>query len=207
MRTLIIVSGLLFALGLTQAERGKLFKEATHRLKETGIEKRAPRVGESFPDLVIEGKKLSDYAQKAGVVVTFYRGGWCPYCMQQLKELSKNVKKFGATQVLALTPEEPEAIAKTKRKNSLELNLLHDKNNDASRSLGIAFQLEPAVADEYRALGIPVANPPVLPLAATFVLGTDLKVVYAFVNADYTQRAALLDVLKAVENLKARSAP
>ncbi len=164
-------------------------------------------MGESFPDLVLEGKKLSEFAQSAGVVVTFYRGGWCPYCMKQLKEISQNADKFGATPVLALTPEEPEAIIQTKKKNALVINLIHDKNNDASRSLGIAFQLEPAVAEEYRALGIPVSNPAVLPLAATFVLGTDLKVVYAYVNADYTQRAALPDILKAVQSLKARSAP
>jgi peroxiredoxin len=127
--------------------------------------------------------------------------------MKQLKEISQNLGKFGAIPVLALTPEEPEAINQTKRKNGLLLKLIHDKNNDASRSLGIAFQLEPQVAEEYRALGIPVANPPVLPLASTFVLGSDLKVIYAFVNADYTQHAALPDVLRAVQSLKAPSSP
>lgn len=205
---------LVFIFTLTQAgaaplspeQRKELFSAATKRLKETQIEKRAPQVGETFPDLVVGGKKISVWTKEAPMVLTFYRGGWCPYCVKQLKELSQNLKEFHPAAVVAVSPETAQEVEKTRRKNDLKMTLVADKNNELARSLGLAFKVEDAVAQEYKALGLDLQASQgnadnILPVPATFVIGRDRKVVYMFADADYTQRAAMPDIVKSVERV------
>ncbi len=196
------------ALALSESERQALFAAATGRLKASEIEKRAPKVGEEFPDLEIAGKKVSAWVKEAPLVLTFYRGGWCPYCVKQLKEISGSLAQFKHAQVIAISPETSMEVAQTKRKNGLKLMLLADKSNELARMLGIAFQLEEAVVAEYKNLGIDLTKSQgnsdhVLPLPATFVIGEDRKVAYVFVDADYRLRAPLPDVVKSVQRLMA----
>ncbi len=195
-----------WAAPLTKEQRKELFEGATKRLKETKIEKRAPQVGEKFPDLVIGGKKVSEWTKDAPMVLTFYRGGWCPYCVKQLKELSQNLKEFHPAAVIAVSPETQQEVDKTRKKNDLKVVLVADKSNELARSLGLAFKVEDAVAQEYKALGLDLQASQgnadnILPVPATFVIGRDLKVAYMFADADYTKRAAMPDIVKSVERV------
>ena len=206
MMMLALLSTQLWAAPLTPEQRKDLFSAATKRLKETEIEKRAPQVGDVFPDLVVGGKKISAWTKDAPIVLTFYRGGWCPYCVKQLKELSQNLQEFKPANVIAVSPETPAEVEKTRRKNDLKMVLVADKNNELARSLGLAFKVEDAVAQEYKALGLDLQASQgnadnILPVPATFVIGSDRKVTYMFADADYTQRAAMPDIVKTVERM------
>jgi peroxiredoxin len=211
MKTVIFLFVLLLSLGAMaqeKKERPKLLSEATERLRSTGIEKNAPKAGDTFADLTVAGKKLSAWTKTAPVVLTFYRGGWCPYCVKQLKEMSAELKLFAPAQLIAVSPETEKQVMLTKKKNALNITMTSDKNNELARSLGIAFKVEDAVVERYKGYGIDLTDSQgnsdnVLPIPATFVIGRDMKVAYAFVEVDYTQRAALQDVVKAVQGLKA----
>lgn len=196
----------VWAAPLSAEQRKELFSAATKRLKETQIEKRAPQVGDVFPDLMVGGKKISAWTKEAPIVLTFYRGGWCPYCVKQLKELSQNLQEFKPANVIAVSPETQQEVDKTRRKNDLKMVLVADKNNELARSLGLAFKVEDAVAQEYKALGLDLQASQgnadnILPVPATFVIGRDRKVAYMFADADYTQRAAMPDIVKSVERV------
>lgn len=206
MMMIVLLSTQAWSAPLTPEQRKELFSNATKRLKATEIEKRAPQVGDVFPDLVIGGKKVSLWTKEAPIVLTFYRGGWCPYCVKQLKELSQKLQEFKPANVIAVSPETPAEVEKTRRKNDLKMVLVADKNNELARSLGLAFQVEEAVAKEYKALGLDLQASQgnadnILPVPATFVIGTDRKVTYMFADADYTQRAAMPDIVKTVERM------
>jgi peroxiredoxin len=195
---LLLLCVSLGAQAMTPEERKKLFADATQKLKETKIAERAPRVGESFPDIKLGEKKVSEWLKTGPLIVTFYRGGWCPYCMKQLKEMQADLKSVKGAQIIAIAPEPEIEVKKTKQKNGLSFTLVSDVNNEAARLLGIAFQLDPKVAAEYKALGLELATN-ILPLPATFVVGKDSKIYYSYAHADYTQRAEWKDVVRAVK--------
>ncbi len=210
MKLLPICLWIVFSLSahgaLTQEERKDLFSGATQRLKNSGIEKKVPQKGEQFPDLSLNGKLVSEYVKSGSLVVTFYRGGWCPYCVKQLKDINtalKDLKSSGAT-LVAISPEKDSEVRKTKSKNNLDFPMISDPGNALAKKLNLTFTVEPEVAKEYKSLGLDLLESQgngdnVLPMPATFVIGSDRRVLYVFADADYTKRASLDDVKAALK--------
>jgi peroxiredoxin len=155
-----------------------------------------------------ETVSLSDYLQKGPVVLTWYRGGWCPYCnmtLHYLQEQLPNIKAHGAN-LLALTPELPDKSMSTKEKHQLQFEVLSDVANKVAKEYGIVFKLTDDVADSYQKgfdlHGFNGDESDELPLAATYVIAQDGTIVYTFLDAEYRNRAEIKDVLSALENLK-----
>ena len=182
-------------------------------LSESDLVKFAPKVGEKVIDFNLTNQlgnavSLSSLRKKGPVVVTFYRGGWCPYCSLQLKsyqEILSDIKAAGAT-LVAITPELPDASLSTSEKLELELEIITDVNADYARELGLVFTLPEVLRPIYEAFGIFIekhngAGQFDIPLAATFVVNVDGIITYAFVNTDYTLRAEPSDILKELEAL------
>lgn len=211
MKSLILLTVLLLSFSSfaqrSKEERKKLFEGATKDLKATGIEKKIPKVGEKFPDLKIDGKLVSEYLKTKPLVVTFYRGGWCPYCVKQLKEIDAELSKIeSSAKLIALSPEQVSEVRKTKSKNNLHFTVLSDKKNELARKLNLVFKVDPEVNKEYKLLGLDLEASQgdksfELPIPATFVIGQDQKIVYAFADADYTKRASTDEIIQAVKGL------
>lgn len=191
----------------TPEERKILFQEAGQRLRDSKMEDKVPKVGDTFPDLNLIGKKVSDYLKEGPLVVTFYRGGWCPYCVKQLKEINSSIQALtNGANLVALSPEAESEVQKTKRKNGLNFTLLSDADNKFSRQLNLTFKVESEVVKEYKALGIDLKASQgnesyELPMPATFVIGTDRKIAYVFADSDYTKRASTDDIVRVVKKL------
>lgn len=210
MRLSLFIITLFFSLSCfaksTPEERKALFQNATQKLKATNIEDKAPKTGDQFPDLVLNGEKISKLLSKGPIIVTFYRGGWCPYCVKQLKDIQENlitIKNTGAS-LIAISPEKKSEVEKTKRKNNLDFTLISDSHNTLAKKLNITFKVEPAVVDEYKALGIDLVASQdnedyELPMPATFVIDRNQKVLFSFADVDYTKRASLEEIIKAVK--------
>ncbi len=191
----------------TPEERKRLFADAGKRLKESNIEDKVPKKRETFPDLSINGKKVSEYLKTGPLVITFYRGGWCPYCVKQLKDINSSIKDLerGAS-LVAISPETEKQVQMTKRKNKLEFQLVSDTNNSLARKLNLTFKVEPKVVEEYKALGIDLKASQgndnyELPMPASFVIGRDRKIGYVFADSDYTKRASTLELIQSVKSL------
>jgi peroxiredoxin len=186
-------------------ERKALFEGANKRLKESKIEEKVPKVGDTFPDIELKGKKVSDYLKDGPLVVTFYRGGWCPYCVKQLKEINSSIEKIKTTaSLIAISPEQEKEVQKTKRKNDLSFPLVSDNGNKIARKLNLTFKVEPEVVKEYQILGIDLIKSQgndsyELPMPATFVIGRNRKISYAFADADYTKRASTEEIIRAIK--------
>lgn len=191
----------------------ELMKLATQNLTESGIADKAPKVSEKLPMFSLPNQNgttvnLADLLAKGPVVITFYRGGWCPYCNLELKayqEQLANIKAENAT-LVAITPELPDASLSTAQKNELAFEVLSDVNADYAKSLGLVFSLPEELRPIYLSFGIEVEKHNGegqfdLPLAATFVIAQDGTVASAFVDTDYTERqepTAVVDALKAL---------
>lgn len=186
--------------------------KATAELKKNGLKKAIVR-GKKAPDFTLESFKagtfsLKDALKNGPVVVTFYRGGWCPYCNLQLRAYEERIadfKKAGAT-IIAISPEKPENAKATADANKVSFDLLFDEGNRVARRYGLVFKIGPELKEVYSGFGIDLERSQgndkwELPLAATYVIGQDGLVLYSFVEADYTRRAEpqiLIDLLNKI---------
>lgn len=188
-------------------DRVALAEAAIAELKGTGIEAAALGVGATLPDLTLpdaNGRPVDLRSLSAGatLVIVFYRGGWCPYCNLELREwqrLLPEVRRAGAT-LVAISPQSPDNSLSTQAKNELAFPVLSDSALAAAEAFGIAFALPPELVDAYSRSGndLPMLNGNgrwVLPLPATYVIGSDGVVIFAHVEADYRRRAEPSEVL------------
>lgn len=176
------------------------------------------KVGDTLPPITLtnaQGKPValaSLYATKP-IVITMYRGGWCPYCATSLKAFQDRLAqadKLGAS-IVAISPERPEELAKTIAKGSLGYSVLSDSNGNAMHAMGLAFTLDDATQTKYRGYGINLAARNAsgkweLPHPATLVVDTKGIVRYAYINEDFKTRATPDEVLAAVKKLQDEAA-
>lgn len=188
-------------------------KRATSELIESNILSKALKKGDMLPEFTltdfkhgsISSKKL---LEKGPIIITFYRGGWCPYCNLQLRDLQlhlKSIKKAGA-QLVAISPEKPDSTAKTIEKNKLDFYVLSDANGAVSKKFGLIFTMNDDLIELYKKFGINLeennnSDKWELPLAATYIVNQSGQIEYSFVNADYTKRAETTELVKIIKSL------
>jgi peroxiredoxin len=194
-------------------EQKKIYAAGINDIIEKGTLKKAKKVGEEAPDFALTdatGKTISlkKLLAQGPVVLTWYRGGWCPYCNITLNRMKTEMPKFkeaGASFVV-LTPELPDKSLTTKEKIGLEFTVLSDVGNEVAKTYGIVFRLTEAVAESYQnSFDLHTYNGDEtneLPLAATYVIDPKGIIRYAFVRADYRERAEPADILEALRKLK-----
>jgi peroxiredoxin len=194
------------------ADRRAAMERHIAYLSQTGVGKNAKQVGDLAPAIVlpdVHGRAfdVTTLLAKGPVVVTFYRGGWCPYCNLELKayqDVLPRIVAAGAS-LVAISPEKPDDTVSTAEKNGLTFAVL----SDVGQKVGKAFGLVYAFTDELRAvydgfkLNIPEKNGAPddwsLPLSATFVIGSDGRILFADTSVDYRHRTDPLDVLQVLE--------
>ncbi|WP_198680033.1 peroxiredoxin-like family protein [Aureibaculum luteum] len=187
-------------------EKKTKYAEGIKSVVNSHIVSNALQVGDTAVNFTLtnaSGKNitLSDELKKGPVILMWYRGGWCPYCnmtLHYMQESLSEFKKYGAS-LLALTPELPDNSITTKEKNELQFEILSDINNEVAHQYKVVFKLTDDVAEIYensfelsKYNGNDKAE---LPLAATYIIGQDKVIKYAFLDADYRNRAEPNDLI------------
>lgn len=190
-----------------------LYDKGIRDVASSGVTDTALKVGAKAPDFTLpdatgQSVALASLLAKGPVVVTWYRGGWCPYCNIQLREYQKAMPEFQAlnASVIAISPQTPDNSLTTQQKNELAFAVLSDKSNAVAKQYGLAYALPAEVAASFKGkLDLAKYNgddSSELPLSATYVIGTDGIIRYAFVDADYRNRAEPADLLAALRALQ-----
>ena len=195
------------------AEKKQVYAEGIEAVKTSGILENALNVGQKAPNFTLNNATnkpvtLYDELKNGPVILTWYRGGWCPYCnitLHHLQEKLPEFKKAGAT-LIALTPEVPDKSLTTSEKHKLEFTVLSDVGNKVGKEYGVVYQLTAPVATMYEAgFGLHENNGDEsneLPLAATYVIDKNGIIQYAFLNEDYRNRAEPKEIIAALNKLK-----
>ena len=181
------------------------YKRGIDAVKQGKIIEKALQVGDKAPNFMLKnalGKSISlyDYLQEGKVILTWYRGNWCPYCNMTLRQLQLELPNFNAnnTTLIALTPELPDESISTAEKHALQFEVLSDIGNIVAKQYGIVFELTSEVAAMYnQAFELNNHNGDSsneLPLAATYIINENKEIVYAFLDADYRNRAEPSDL-------------
>ena len=187
-------------------------------LASSGMMERALKAGDFAPDFELPGVdgraiRLSALLREGPVVVSFYRGGWCPYCnleLRALQSIGPQIKALGA-HLLAVPPERPDESLSTAEKNALAFLVLSDVGNQVARRFRITFDLAEALRPIYSRLGhaLPDRNGDnswSLPIPATYIIGQEGRIVLAFVDIDYRSRLDPVEVIKALQKLRSHAA-
>ncbi len=188
--------------------------KAQQALKDSRIAERALAAGNDAVDFTLpnaRGEQVSSEAlrQQGPIVVSFYRGGWCPYCSLELKALQSvntEIEALGA-RLIAISPQRPDESLSTAEKNQLEFEVLSDLNSKVADQYGLTFSLDEDLRPIYKNWGADVAavndDPDCkLPLPATYVISQDGKIVHSFVEEDYTERLEPDAILNALRDLR-----
>jgi peroxiredoxin len=186
---------------------------ANERLQRSGeapgleLGERAPLF--TLPDATRAPVSLEDLLERGPVVISFYRGEWCPYCnvaLRAMQQVLPEIRELGAS-LVAISPQRPDDALTMQEKHALEFHVLSDVEQEAAAAYRVRFR----VPSEIERVHMDIWNKDIsaftgdgswnLPVPATFVLDRDGIVRGRHVDADYTRRMepdAVIGVLRAL---------
>jgi peroxiredoxin len=185
------------------------------QLKERRLAEGVLSVGSKAPDFKLNdhnGKPVSsaDVLSQGRLVICFFRGRWCPFCVGQLEAMNlvlPHIVEAGASP-LAISPQTVQQSFFMVDQHKLRFPLLSDFGNKVARQFGLVYR----VPDEQQAIyrrafvNLPFANGDdswELPIPATFILDRDGSLLYASANEDYTERPEPAEILHRLVHLRA----
>ena len=182
----------------------KAFHQGEKAIK---IGKKAPNF--KLPDPIGNSISLSNLLNEGPLIITFYRGSWCPYCNLQLRALQNkisDIKKLGAT-LVAISPEVPDSSITKNEISEMEFIVLSDQDAKVASQYGVAWEVPEFLLEHMRIdrnldlKKINNGNSSVLPIPATFLLGIDGIVKWNYVNVDYRTRSEPDEIIEALKNI------
>jgi len=185
---------------LVQPERLAIGERAIAELFATHIEERILPVGSSAPEFALKdsnGKlvRSADLLATGPLVIKFFRGRWCPYCMTELetwRDLYGSLRERGAVMV-AIGPQIERQSDFMARQHGLPFPVLSDPGNQVATQFGIVWTVPDYLRDYYRSIlvNIPFVNGDqswTLPLPASYVISREGRIVFAEAHADFRVR-------------------
>lgn len=172
------------------------------------------KVGERAPAFSLQNASgrtvsLAEYLKKGPVIITFYRGVWCPYCnlvLNAYQRILPEIKRQGST-LMAISPQTPDQSLTTREKNKLEFEVLSDKGNIVARQFVQVFEGNEAVTAEALKLGVDFnefndSEKVELPIPAVYIIDRDGTVVFAkSEGGDYRYRVEPREILEVLAKI------
>lgn len=204
---------------LVQAERLAVSEQATAELLNSGIEGRVLPVGSVAPSFALQdtrsGKPVrsEDLLALGPLVINFFRGRWCPYCVTELemwRELYPELRERGALFV-AISPQTTRQNDFTIQQHHLPFPLLADPGAEVAEKFGLAYTIPETHRRYFQSIliNIPFNNAGLsyhnateaswrLPLPGVFVVRQDGTIAFSEAHADFRVRPEPADVLAAL---------
>jgi peroxiredoxin len=185
-------------------EQAKRFEEGANAI---ALNEKAPSF--ELPNQEGKGTSLATLLEKGPVVVTFYRGSWCPYCNLQLRALQAclgEIHDLGA-ELIAISPQVPDDSLSKDEISQMGFQVLSDQSAKVAVEYGVAWEVPEFLLEHMRVdRGLDLetvnnGNGTVLPIPATFVINKEGTVVWRYVDVDYRTRSEPEDIIKALKAL------
>ena len=205
-------------------ELNTMIEAGAGEISALDIVEKALKVGDKAPEFELlahdgEPRKLTDYLQDGPLVLTFYRGIWCPYCNLQLAAYNERIEEIKAAgaNLVAVTPEQSDAKqvfldsdapkeAKDTMFENPSFDVLFDESSKLGEAFGLTFKLPEAHAKFFELINLDVerANGDgslTFPDPATYIIGTDGLIKWAFVPNNYRKRAEPEEIIQQLKTL------
>ena len=191
-----------------------VMRRATQELIDSGQADRALKAGGRAPVFSLldaQGKlvRSADLLSRGPLVLTFYRGIWCPYCnmdLQAIDQAADEIRALGAS-LVAISPQTAPNRRKSERENALSFPILSDHGNALAHEFGLRYRLPEDLIAVYKGFGndLTIGNGEpswTLPMPARYVIETDGVIAYAEVNPDYTKRPDPRELIPVLRRLQ-----
>ncbi|GGG59319.1 peroxiredoxin-like family protein [Epilithonimonas arachidiradicis] len=184
-------------------------------LRDSGALDKVLKKGDHAPEFNLKnqnGEIISSYEllKKGPLVVSFYRGSWCPYCVEEVKALDlfyPEIQANGADLVV-LSPQSFSRTEKQAEELHLKYNLLVDDDNKTGKAFGLVYEFPQYLKDLYmerfnnNIQKINEGSAWELPIPARFVIGQDGKILDVLADPDYRFRPEPYATLTFIKNLE-----
>jgi peroxiredoxin len=171
--------------------------------------------GQFAPDVMVqtafgEDVNLRELIELQPSLVLFYRGGWCPYCNRQFKDLlqvEQRILDLGY-QIIAISPDSPERLQQQKTHTDFDVTLISDTSLKAIEAFGLGYFLEDKLAQQYRSkVGAILVTDQgtekvVLPVPAAYVFDASGLVYFQYVNPNHRVQVSPVLLLYAAQLAK-----
>ncbi|AQU79485.1 MULTISPECIES: peroxiredoxin-like family protein [Planococcus] len=180
---------------------------------EASNEGKGLRTGEQAPNFNLpnaagETVELYEQLKKGPVVLTFYRGNWCPYCNMELRAYQQIIGEIHdqGAELIAISPQTPDQSMSIQEKHDLEYLVVSDEGNTVANQFNLVYQLPEYLVELYKAIGLDVAKHNgddtwTLPVSATYIIQTDGTIAYEYTKSDYKDRVEPSDVLQELKKI------
>jgi peroxiredoxin len=200
---------------LGRPENLQIQEGAIADLRASGVAERILPVGSRAPEFELSdagGKIIRSSELLAGgpLIVTFFRGRWCPYCVATLEALHAihaKLKELGAS-LVAISPQTLKQNGFTVDQHKLAFPVLSDPGNEVGHKFGVAYKLPEELQGLNRRIFVNLefingSQDWELPMPAVFVIARDGLVSFAEAHADYTQRTDPQRILRHLQRTTA----
>jgi peroxiredoxin len=190
------------------------YETVVDRLRRADSSANALKVGDPMPAFVLpnaEGRLVAsdELLARGPLVVSFFRGDWCPYCRTMLETYEAALPAIAAAggQLVAISPDTNAMPSATKHKYGLSFEVLSDPDSAVILQFGVMFRAPDAYREMLQSRGIDLADRHgnqgwFIPIPATFVVDRAGIVRYAFTDVDFTYRAEPDAILGALKSLR-----
>lgn len=159
------------------------------------------KTGQEIPEAQIfdkDGEKvdLKNYIENKTVVIVFYRGAWCPYCIRQLSALSEikpTLDSLGVELIAISADDYTKIDSSYTRSDADDYTLFSDKNVSAINAFGIGWKVDDDLYQKYKnQYGMDAewwsgSKHHILPVPAIFVIVKGI-IKHQYVNPNYSKR-------------------
>lgn len=194
-------------------DQQKTVSIAFEELLSSTVAADAKTTGDKAPDFELSNVRggtlsITDALSEGPVVLSFYRGSWCPFCNLELNALQQQlpaIQDCGA-RLIAVSPEKPDTSLTHAEKLNLGFDVLSDPGNRVADAYGLIMTVPETLRPLYLQWGIdlPAANGDdshQLPVPATYVIGRNGTIHTACVDKDYTTRMEPAEIVEALKAL------
>ncbi|MBH8561535.1 AhpC/TSA family protein [Nostoc sp. CENA67] len=194
-----------------------IIQQSIEEVANLGIAEKALKPKDRAPDFTLSNAvgqpvELQKLRAKGSVVITFYRGLWCPFCNIELLALQKalpEIQQLNAS-LVAISPQTPDNTLSTVKEHSLGFEVLSDVDNKVAKQFGLVYTLPESIQEVMEGFGIDLEtyngnDSNELPVTATYIIDSEGIIVYRYLNPDYTKRLEPKDLIAALSNLKTKA--
>lgn len=171
------------------------------------LDSHALQCGDIAPDFSListdnEEINLYKLLETKPVIISFFRGSWCPFCVKELEHFQNNLELMQKNaHFIAISPQKAAISGQLKKEKSMSITILSDIKNNIANQFGLVFTLPEKMRELYKSLGANLFDfndddSYTLPIPATYLIGQDKKIQFAYVNVNYMERADISELLK-----------
>lgn len=190
------------------ADVQSVHQRVVEELQRSGIADRALAPGSPVPEFELPDHnghttRSADLLAQGPLVLIFFRGRWCPFCvgqMEAMKAIVPQLKSLGAS-VVGISPQSVHQSYLMADQHKLSFPLLSDSGNRVAKRFGLAYRVPAYQQEIYRRVfvNLPFVNGDEsweLPVPATCVVDPNRLVARTWADADYTNRPEPADILR-----------